>query len=189
MFICVQFVCFQPWTIFLNLKILDLVAGVGRKRCAANKKSKAPPLEWTIPALAYKWAPPSWWWTNSKFQSDSSSRSATSWVVFASCIAGGELHQWWPQATIRHLKWKLKTIGFLLRAKPAADMKDLLFKLSFKELFLEKLSEGGRKGLCPFYLSYFKTENVPFHSKFTFFSEHNFHKCLIGSSSASLIPR
>ena len=132
---------------------------------------------------------PTSWWTNFKFQSDSSSRSATSWVVFASCIAGGELHQWWPHATIRHLKWKLKTIGFLLRAKPAADMKDLLFKLSFKELFLEKLSEGGRKGLCPFYLSYFKTENVPFYSKFTFFSEHNFHKCLIGPSSASLIPQ
>ena len=168
MFICVQFVCFQPWTIFLNLKILDLVAGVGRKRCAANKKSKAPPLEWTIPALAYKWAPPSWWWTNSKFQSDSP--SATSWVVFASCIAGGELHQWWPHATIRHLKWKLKTIGFLLRAKPAADMKDLLFKLSFKELFLEKLSEGGRKGLVSILSLLFKN----WKSNSCFLSEHNF---------------
>ena len=111
---------------------------------------------------------PTSWWTNFKFQSDS--RSATSWVVFASCIAGGELHRWWPQAMIRHLKWKLKTIGFLLRAKPAADMKDLLFKLSFKELFLEKLSEGGRKGLVSILSLLFKN----WKSNSCFLSEHNF---------------
>ena len=158
----------------------------GKKEMCRQQKVKGAATGVDNPRLGLQMSS---WWTNFKFQSDSSSASATSWVVFASCIAGGELYQWWPHATIRHLKWKLKTIGFLLRAKPAADMKDLLFKLSFKELFLEKLSEGGRKGLCPFYLSYSKTENVPFYSKFTFFSEHNFHKCLIGSSSASLSLR